>query len=67
MREALNGDDLLRRINAVVTAWSQEQGCEIRHEGALVTIHQRPDVLCGYEVRIQYPFVMRAADLVNAP
>jgi hypothetical protein len=52
-------DELIKRINKVITDWSQEQDFWIKHEGALVTMTERVDVYNGYEIKIQYPFVIK--------
>jgi hypothetical protein len=55
----VNGTDLVRRINEVVTAWAQEQDFRIGHDGALVTFREPlVDENRGVEVTIRYPFVI---------
>ena len=60
----LLGNELLRAINEVVIEWEKSHnGLVILSEGALVTINEKPDINHGYEIKIQYPFIVQEGDL----
>lgn len=60
----LLGDRLLRAINEAVREWEiSHKGLVVLSEGALVTIVQRPELNHGYEIKIQYPFIVQEGDL----
>lgn len=55
------GNTLLRALNQAVQEtiekWVADQGnFEIKHDGALVTVSERPDILQGYIVKVEWPF-----------